>query len=63
MCKTVDDDWNNASSLSGYWKVSSLKITCAFYFGMEAAFFALIRYYWGARKPLVGEYICVRSSV
>ena len=39
-------DWN--------WKSSSLKISCACY-GIETAFFALIRYYWGVCKPLVGE--------
>ena len=36
------------------WKNSSLKITCAVY-AMETALFALIRFYWGVCKPLVGE--------
>jgi hypothetical protein len=50
--KTVDEMW-----FSGYdnWNVSSLKIICALY-SMDTALLALIRYYWGVCKPLMGEY-------
>ena len=52
MFKTVDEMW-----FSGYdnWNVSSLKIICALY-SMDTALLALIRYYWGVCKPLMGEY-------
>lgn len=55
FCK-ADDDWITPS-WSEIREASSLKITCALY-GMETAFLALIRYYWGVCKPLVGEYLC-----
>ncbi len=54
LCKIVDDLW---VSRKNDWKTSSLLIACALY-AMETAVFALIRYYWGVCKPLVGECLC-----
>lgn len=54
LCKIVDDIW---VSRKNDWKTSSLQIACALY-AMETAVFALIRYYWGVCKPLVGECLC-----
>ncbi len=51
----IVDEWRNRN---GSWHTTSLKITCSVY-AMETAFFALIRYYWGVCKPLVGKCVYV----